>query len=82
MVATDTGGTKELLTDNLNGLIVKTKDADDLAEKIEKIILNPQMEHSMSLESRKLAEKLSWGKVAGQYIELYVQTANLKKMKE
>jgi glycosyltransferase involved in cell wall biosynthesis len=82
IVATDTGGTKELLTDNLNGLVVKMKDSNDLAEKIEKLILNPELEKSMSLESRLLAEKLSWGKVAGEYVELYKQTANLKKMKE
>lgn len=81
VVATDTGGTKELLTDNVNGFIVKTKDANDLAEKIEKLILNPQVEHSMSLESRRLAEKLSWGKVAGEYTQLYRETANLNKMK-
>jgi len=80
VVATNTGGTKELLTDNVNGLIVKMKDAEDLAEKIEKLILNPQLEKSMSQESRKLAESLSWGKVAEEYVELYKKTINLRKI--
>jgi len=80
VVATDTGGTKELLTNNVNGLIVKMKDSNDLAEKIEKLILNPTLEKTMSLESRKLAETLSWEKVAGEYEEIYVKTSNLGRM--
>lgn len=80
VVATDTGGTKELVTDGVNGLIVKMKDADDLAEKIERLILNPEMESSMSLASRELAEKLSWANVAKEYAELYRKTSNLRKL--
>jgi glycosyltransferase involved in cell wall biosynthesis len=80
VVATNTGGTKELLTDNVNGLVVKMKDADDLAEKIEKLILNPELEKEMSLESRKLAQSLSWGKVAGEYVDVYRKTSNVDKM--
>jgi glycosyltransferase involved in cell wall biosynthesis len=82
VVATDTGGTKELLTDNLNGLVVRMKDADDLAEKIEKLILNPELEKMMSLESRKLGEKMKWGNVSDEYIELYRKTSNLARMNE
>lgn len=80
VVATDTGGTKELLTNNVNGLVVKMKDSNDLAEKIEKLILSPELEKTMSLESRKLAQTLSWGKVAGEYVELYRKTINITKI--
>ena len=76
VVATDTGGTKELLTDELNGLVVKMKDTDDLAEKIEKLILSSELQGKMSLESRKLAEALSWGNVASQYFDLYKKISN------
>lgn len=81
VVATNTGGTKELLTDGVNGLVVKMKDPDDLAEKIEKIILDSDLEKSMSLESRKLAEKLSWENVSNQYIDLYREMYNLRRIK-
>lgn len=80
VVATDTGGTKELLTDGINGFVVKMKDADDLAEKIEKLILDTQLKNTMSLESRKLAEKMSWRNVAGEYEKLYEEVLNLTKM--
>jgi glycosyltransferase involved in cell wall biosynthesis len=82
IVATETGGTKELLTDNKNGLIIKMKDPDDLAEKIEKLILGHDLEKSMGEESRKLAEQLSWEVVAKGYIDLYEKTANLRKIRQ
>jgi glycosyltransferase involved in cell wall biosynthesis len=82
IVATDTGGTKELLTDNVNGLVVRMKDADDLADKIEKLILDSELEKTMSQESRKLAEKMKWGNVAEEYFDLYKKTSNLAKMEE
>lgn len=82
MVATDTGGTKELITNRKNGLIVEMQNPDDLAEKIEQIVLDRQLEKSMGIESRILAEQLSWGKVAGQYVDIYEKTINLRKIRE
>jgi len=82
IVATDTGGTKELVRDGKNGLIVKMKDSHDLVEKIEKIMLDRELEKRMGVASRLMAEELSWGKVAGQYVDLYEKTVNLRKIRE
>lgn len=82
IVATDTGGTKEMVRDGQNGLIVKMKDSHDLVEKIEKIMLDQQLEKKMGATSRLMAEQLSWGKVAGQYVDLYEKTINLRKIRE
>jgi len=82
MVATDTGGTKELITNRKNGLIVEMQNPDDLAEKIEQIILDRELEKQMGIESRILAEQLSWGKVASQYVDIYEKTINLRKIRE
>lgn len=82
LVATDTGGTKELVVDNKNGFIVKMKDSNDLAEKIEKFLLNKNLEENMGKESRLLAEKLSWENVAREYTDLYKKTASLDRMRQ
>lgn len=82
VMATDTGGTRELLSDGVNGFIVRMRDADDLAEKIEKMILKPELQQNMGEESRKLAEQLSWEKVAGEYVDLYTKVYNLRKIKD
>jgi len=80
VIATDTGGTKELLSEGVNGFVVRMKDPDDLAEKIEKLIINNELEGKMSAEGRILAEKLSWKSAANKYIDLYQKTSNIDKM--
>lgn len=71
IIATDTGGTKELLNNGENGFIIKMKDSNDIVEKIEKLIQNKELCQKMALESRKIAENFSWKKVADQYAEIY-----------
>lgn len=71
LVATDTGGTRELVKEEKNGFIIKMKDSSDLAEKIEKLIGNNDLRKKMGEESRKKAENMSWEKVAKEYVDLY-----------
>lgn len=77
ILATDTGGSKELVHEGENGFIIKMKDGADIAEKI-KIFLDDQTKVSqMGLESRKIAEKMSWENVAREYYNLYGQVKSL-----
>ena len=71
IVATDTGGTAEMVKDGLNGFVIKMKDVQDTADKIEKIILHEEMEKRMAKESRVLAESMSWKNVAKRYWKEY-----------
>ncbi len=74
LIATDTGGTRELVSENENGFIVKMKDARDIAEKVEKLIQDPEQKELMSQKSRQKAEEMSWKKVAEKYFEFYEKT--------
>jgi glycosyltransferase involved in cell wall biosynthesis len=71
IIATDTGGSKELITEGENGYIVEMKNSDDIDEKLEKLIDNPELRNEMGEKSRARALELSWEKVAKQYRELY-----------
>ncbi|HPN54441.1 MAG TPA: glycosyltransferase family 4 protein [Candidatus Moranbacteria bacterium] len=82
LIATNTGGTKELIEEGQNGFIVKMKEANDLAEKIEKFLLDKNLEARMGQASRELAEKLDWSVVANEYFALYQKTVNLPKIKQ
>lgn len=73
ILATDTGGTKELVEDGTNGMIIKMQDARDLAEKIERLINDEALRVRMGQESRRKAEQMSWKNVAQEYYELYKQ---------
>lgn len=71
IIATDTGGTKELVKDGENGFIVKMKSADDIAEKIEKLINDENLRERMGELSRQRALEMSWKNVAEKYVKLY-----------
>lgn len=71
IIATETGGTKELVTEGINGFVVAMGSREDLAERIERLISNPELCEKMSQESRQRAEKMSWQEVARQYFEVY-----------
>jgi glycosyltransferase involved in cell wall biosynthesis len=71
IIATETGGTKELVTENKNGFLIAMGDSNDLAGKIEKLIMDKVLCEKMGQESRQRAEKMSWQAVARQYVELY-----------
>lgn len=80
IVTTDTGGSKELTRDGVNGFIVKMKDSDDITEKLEQLVTNPELCSRMSKESRKIAKELSWEKVAKEYTEVYGKIINKKTL--
>jgi glycosyltransferase involved in cell wall biosynthesis len=71
LLATDTGGTQELIEDGINGFILKMKSAEDIAEKLEILIKNPELRKKMGAESRTKAEGMSWEKVAQKYISAF-----------
>jgi len=71
ILATDTGGSSELIKENVNGYIIKMRNSQDIADKIEKMMNDPELAKNMGAESRKVAEQMSWEKVAGEYFELY-----------
>jgi len=71
IIATDTGGTKELVSDAENGFIIKMKDPDDLVKKLEIMINNQKLRETMSIKSRQLSENFSWQKVTQKYYKIY-----------
>ena len=71
LIATDTGGTKELVTDGENGFIIKMEDAQDIYEKLNRLLRNNDLRERMAQDSRKKALNLSWQVVASQYQGAY-----------
>ena len=78
ILATETGGTEELVKNGENGYIVKMKDAEDLAQKIEIILKDEELRDRMGLASRQKAQEMSWENVAQKYYDLYRQVADEK----
>ena len=58
IITTDRPGCKEIVDDGANGFIVKQKDADDLAEKMEKFIcLDHESKRQMGISGRNKVER-------------------------
>lgn len=53
VVATDVAGVSEAVIDSVTGLLVKSGDANDLKNKLELLILNPELRHRMGVDSRE-----------------------------
>lgn len=71
LIATDCGGSKELITEGENGLFIRMADAKDIAEKIERLLRDAELVKKMGAHSRARAEELSWKKVAKKYYDVY-----------
>lgn len=78
IIMTPTGGAEELVRDGVNGYIIKFNDSDDIAEKLGQLINNPRLAENMGRESRRIAEQMSWRKVAQDYQKIYQKIVSKK----
>ncbi|MCH5270463.1 MAG: glycosyltransferase family 4 protein [Lachnospiraceae bacterium] len=71
IIASDIPGCRECVEDGTTGLLVKMKDADDLAEKIEKFLLLSYNErkHMGELGRKKVEQEFSREKVVDAYLK-------------
>ncbi|CAG9434803.1 TPA: glycosyltransferase family 4 protein [Providencia alcalifaciens] len=54
IISTDVGGVNELISDNNNGYLVKSKDSSQLARKIESLLLSKERRETFGMKSREL----------------------------
>ena len=72
VIASDLPGVRKVFNDGAEGLLAKTGDAYDVAEKIKKILYNNEKWSEMCQAARSLAvDKYSWEKIARQLNDLY-----------
>lgn len=58
IITTDTPGCRDTVVEGVNGYLVPPRDAAYLAEKLERLILEPSLVFSMGRHSRRLAEEV------------------------
>jgi glycosyltransferase involved in cell wall biosynthesis len=72
VVATDIGGIKEILDDGVNGFLVKGKDYNSLAEKIEILLNDISLSIKIGKKGRELIEKqFTHDRMVKNYFDLY-----------
>ena len=76
LLVTRTGGTEEVLEEGKNGLEIKMREAEDIAEKVKRLYDDVPLRLSMAQASRRKAEEMSWENIAAAYHNLYREAAH------
>ncbi len=71
VIATDVGGARELVVDNLSGLLVPPRDPAALAAAIAAIASSPARRREMGALARRIAERFSWDRCVEEHLALY-----------
>lgn len=69
IIVTNVGGKDELLKGN--GFLVPKKDSKEITRRLEILYADPSLRKEMAKESRKIAQEMSWEKVAEAYLKEY-----------
>ncbi len=70
ILATDIRGNNELVQPGVNGILVPPADPEALAGAIHRIVADPSLRRDMGEQSRLLAARHDWSKVAERYLAL------------
>src|ERR1700683_633236 len=68
-------GAEDIVIDQLNGLLVKPRDVDDLTLALSRILREPECAASVGVSARKRAADFSWQRNASRCKQLYVTAA-------
>lgn len=71
LLVTDTGGSKELVTEGENGLYIQKESAESIRHALEQLLAERAVRERMGEASRRRAETQSWQSVAEQYVDIY-----------
>jgi len=80
IVASNIGGLSELIKNNENGYLVETKNPEQLADGLLKILQNPEIKTKMSQNNLKKAKNYSWESVVFDLEKIYLDTIKSSKV--
>ncbi|MFA9375898.1 MAG: glycosyltransferase family 4 protein [Lachnotalea sp.] len=70
VVASNSGGIPDLLTDGVEGFLTKEKDSEEIAVSINKILTDEKLYNAMSIHARDTAKKYDYEVIAGKYAKI------------
>ena len=73
IITTDTGGMRDFVRGNENGLIVKKHNTGDLVQKIEMLINDKELRQKLARNGLETAKTMNWEESVSQLIEYYQQ---------
>lgn len=71
IVASDSAGTRSIVEDGVNGLLVDPPDADAWAAAIRKLLQDNELRENIERQNFQQAEQYDWPVIAGKLAEIY-----------
>jgi glycosyltransferase involved in cell wall biosynthesis len=71
IIASNVGGNRELIENNLNGIIIEPHDIDSFVEQIINLFDNKKLRQLLSDNALKTVKKYNWDKVGNLYLNVY-----------
>ena len=72
VVGTDVGGIPDIIRDGETGLLCRSQDPEDLAEKCLRMMLDEELRRRTTEEGRRLVEtEFSWSRIGGKLDEIF-----------
>jgi len=79
VVVSQTAGASEVLTDGLNGTLIPPLEPSILANKLEQLILNPDLRSQLSESGQTLVQEMTWKQHAAFNLELFDELLRTSK---
>jgi phosphatidyl-myo-inositol alpha-mannosyltransferase len=73
VIASDIGGYRDVVTDGVDGVLVRPADPQRLAEELQLMHLDPARREAMGTAARDSARRFAWPNVADEVEEVYEQ---------
>jgi glycosyltransferase involved in cell wall biosynthesis len=71
IIATDVGGTREIITDRESGILIKIKDVEELERKLCELLTNTELRTVLGSNARMLVnQKFDWDKITQDWIKI------------
>jgi glycosyltransferase involved in cell wall biosynthesis len=71
IIATDIGGTREIIVDHETGILAKTGDTGQLEEKLQELLFNMNLREKLGENARMFVEqKFHWDKITQDWVKL------------
>jgi len=80
ILTTDIPGYSEVVTHEVEGLLVRPKDADSLAAGLIRLLRSPELRARLGAEGQRAAEIYAWPRIAQQVLEYYEETIHRRRL--
>lgn len=79
VVASDVSGLRSVVREGVTGFLIARHDPADYAERIERLLADPELARQMGRRGQLLAQRFSWSRTADRLAELFTSLAESRQ---